>query len=770
METLSRRPLDTIWGSHTVNQYSFGDVFTTFTTLKNFSIESSCYSGGIMRWPGGSLSEDKSSANKFDLTYPNLYSSDSSGGNDNGKGFSTILEYANTHNQHLSMILPVLDYYKLASTGGASQTEAISKQTSDISLFLDRLSNFHDGYYDEAKQLLDRNTITFEIGNEVDHLGWKNGVYDDQLNYGAFAYGAIEALKGNDRAHDLLATDHLEIGVLTGLNAGSAQNIIAELDGSKSGHESVLDDIDKLISHWGLRSNAQGTMLLDDGYSDGCSYDEHVKTLLRWKEALGNHWTDVTLYASEWGVGRSGFDAWNFPSDATDNPYTYVDPSALSATARAELAINDIGARQGAGTIDVYSQLISLGFSETSLWGTVDPAINSSSYHSIWGSTAPWHSASGIAPLSHGGEVLHIMSEDILGKTLLEGNVDVHDGTYEWNSHYFDWDTRMGAGEVNKYAFGNNEEITIFLTVTDIDGYLCTNSGELEYSVDLSKFGGLARTANIQTVGTTFMLDEWRDFRTSALEPLDISSTDEYLYRRLFEAPEVTQSTVDLSGTALTYTFHSDFEVVCITIDRQISKNINGWMLGTPSEDVINGTSSSDSIRTYASNDSIHSGLGSDIVFAGSGHDSIYGDAGNDLLIGRAGNDYINGGLGNDKLRGGRGSDILVGEDGADRLVGHGGNDTLIGGHGHDILKGGDGSDTFVFTEDFGADKIRDFDTSADGDVLDFSEVVDDYSQLSIESSHLGMNTQISVIGSDDYVVLVGISPDMINLDQHILL
>ncbi|MEJ2023054.1 MAG: hypothetical protein P8X43_13790 [Maritimibacter sp.] len=146
METFSRRPLDTIWGSHTLNEYSFGDVFTTFTTLKNFSIESSCYSGGIIRWPGGSFSEDKSGANKFDLTYPNLYSSDSSGGNDNGKGFSTILEYANTHNQHLSMMLPVLDYYKLASTGGASLTEAISKQTSDISLFLDRLSNFHDGY------------------------------------------------------------------------------------------------------------------------------------------------------------------------------------------------------------------------------------------------------------------------------------------------------------------------------------------------------------------------------------------------------------------------------------------------------------------------------------------------------------------------------------------------------------------------------------------------------------------------------------------------
>ncbi|MEJ2023052.1 MAG: calcium-binding protein, partial [Maritimibacter sp.] len=228
--------------------------------------------------------------------------------------------------------------------------------------------------------------------------------------------------------------------------------------------------------------------------------------------------------------------------------------------------------------------------------------------------------------------------------------------------------------------------------------------------------------------------------------------------------------TVDLPGTTLTYTFHSDFEVACITLDRQLRQYVNGWMLGTPSEDVVNGTSSSDSIRTYASNDSIHSGLGSDIVFAGSGHDSIYGDAGNDLLIGRAGNDYINGGSGNDKLRGGRGSDILVGEDGDDRLVGHGGNDTLIGGHGHDILKGGDGSDTFVFTKDFGADKIRDFDTSADGDVLDFSEVVDDYSQLLIETSHLDMNTQISVIGSDDYVVLVGISPDMIDLDQHILL
>ena len=108
--------------------------------------------------------------------------------------------------------------------------------------------------------------------------------------------------------------------------------------------------------------------------------------------------------------------------------------------------------------------------------------------------------------------------------------------------------------------------------------------------------------------------------------------------------------------------------------------------------------------------DSIHKGtlaedlavLGADI-FTALGH-SI-GSAQDDKLIG---NDLAN---------------LLSGEDGDDKLYGKGGNDRLIGGAGNDYLEGGAGNDTYVFSKGHGQDVIYDYQTTANSDTIQFTDL-----------------------------------------------
>ena len=109
---------------------------------------------------------------------------------------------------------------------------------------------------------------------------------------------------------------------------------------------------------------------------------------------------------------------------------------------------------------------------------------------------------------------------------------------------------------------------------------------------------------------------------------------------------------------------------------------------------------SNDLVFLSGQDDSIATAAGRDLVFAGAGNDTASGGNGNDLINGEAGNDSLSGGAGND---------VLFGGDDIDRLVGGTGLDILVGGAGNDILTGGANADRFVFGNNDGTDRIKDF-------------------------------------------------------------
>ena len=76
--------------------------------------------------------------------------------------------------------------------------------------------------------------------------------------------------------------------------------------------------------------------------------------------------------------------------------------------------------------------------------------------------------------------------------------------------------------------------------------------------------------------------------------------------------------------------------------------------------------------------------------------------------------DRLSGDLNDNGLFGGGGNDTLSGLGGNDTLNGGFGDDRLIGGSGDDVLTGAFGADIFIFADNFGADRILDFDADLD--------------------------------------------------------
>ncbi len=172
---------------------------------------------------------------------------------------------------------------------------------------------------------------------------------------------------------------------------------------------------------------------------------------------------------------------------------------------------------------------------------------------------------------------------------------------------------------------------------------------------------------------------------------------------------------------------------------------------GMDGNDLLVGGDGEDHLYGGNGNDILHGGDGDDRLYGQAGDDVLDGDAGNDILQGHNGDDQLDGGTGNDKLYGGNDEDTLTGGDGDDLLYGENGDDTLVIGEGDDTLPGGAGSDTYVLKPDSGTDTINNYDANAAStDIARF----DDVSYQELWFSRSGNHLEITVVGTDDSVVI----------------
>lgn len=157
--------------------------------------------------------------------------------------------------------------------------------------------------------------------------------------------------------------------------------------------------------------------------------------------------------------------------------------------------------------------------------------------------------------------------------------------------------------------------------------------------------------------------------------------------------------------------------------------NTEGWMYGTPGNNLLDGTSIAQRIYGLEGQDTLNGSSGNDFLDGGLDNDTLSGGGDNDTIFGGGGDDYLVGVLENDLLYGGVGNDkYLIGnttiiteyfDEGSDTVETYGGytlgenlenltllgvnpnsgtgnalNNTIIGNAAHNLLDGSTGSDT----------------------------------------------------------------------------
>lgn len=198
-------------------------------------------------------------------------------------------------------------------------------------------------------------------------------------------------------------------------------------------------------------------------------------------------------------------------------------------------------------------------------------------------------------------------------------------------------------------------------------------------------------------------------------------------------------------------------------------------LLGQGGDDTLIGNGGNDILNASAGADSLDGGAGDDIIFmddhdisviGGEGYDRVYANGTSGALtfdLTAAGVEYVSGSTQGDsftaagslvavKLLGRAGADALAGGNANDLLYGEAGADTLIGNGGDDFLSGGAGTDTFVFTSNWGQDKIADF---TDGtDILDMTALGITFADLMISVNAFG-NAVVNYDGQS--ITLLGV-------------
>ncbi|HEX9857685.1 MAG TPA: CAP domain-containing protein [Paracoccaceae bacterium] len=172
----------------------------------------------------------------------------------------------------------------------------------------------------------------------------------------------------------------------------------------------------------------------------------------------------------------------------------------------------------------------------------------------------------------------------------------------------------------------------------------------------------------------------------------------------------------------------------------------------------LTGNAAANELSGNAGANRLTGGGGNDTINGGGGHDTIQGGAGADIGRGANGNDSLLGGDGADFLRGGNGNDVLSGHAGNDRLYGDTGNDRLDGWGGNDRLTGGNGADVFVFRNNYGTDRVLDF-NPAEGDRLRIDDALWGGTSL----------TAAQVVGRYAEVTAAGVVFDFPDTDMLIL-
>ena len=100
-----------------------------------------------------------------------------------------------------------------------------------------------------------------------------------------------------------------------------------------------------------------------------------------------------------------------------------------------------------------------------------------------------------------------------------------------------------------------------------------------------------------------------------------------------------------------------------LNVDRPPMLTVSQTLVGSNSDDILNGNTGDDTISGLGGDDLLSGGSGDDDIFGGDGADTLDGGAGRDVIDGGAGADLIIGSLDEDLIEGGAGNDVIYGDE-----------------------------------------------------------------------------------------------------------
>ena len=428
-------------------------------------------------------------------------------------------------------------------------------------------------------------------------------------------------------------------------------------------------------------------------------------------EAVDIRWTKMQDRIAAWesvlGARNVFMSEWNVGS----SPDSALD------------ALHDYGLAQNAALLEILFESMKLGIDRGAIWGVQQR------------SKTALTSDEGEDDIWAAGELFAMMSAHLPGSHALQQA----------------WDTG-GDTSVVTYGFESDTQLSVFVVARDID----LSDGPV--------------TVNL---GLTGEHDRFSDFSATRLSTTTIGDHPKPRGVVTDATPEIV--TDDGGMPTLRFDMFRDDEIVFLTFTKSDAGDDAVIRRGTVSDDFLSGGTGDDLIKgnwgtdylvSLAGDDDLRGGQGADEIDAGIGDDLLKGGSGADTLIGRDGNDTITGNAGRDRIIAGDGDDLIDGGNGRDIILGGAGNDRIDGGADNDRIWGGAGADHFVFSDNFGFDRIHDFrpgqdyiDVSALGSVSEFADLLPLLSHtgrnivLTMAEGTLVLNRlSLSDIGAEDFI------------------
>lgn len=345
-----------------VKKEAFGTVYTTFNIFGNYKTAVAQVPNNAIRWPGGSLAEDKSATRKYDVTFADIYKEPAPGEADYRaslqRGLTEVMAYAVEKNIPFTMVIPTEPYFNNVTVGQTQVRDFVTKLVR--------------GDYGPLPA-----SITLEIGNETAARGWSNNKFTPgpgSYGYVANAFlGTINSVLTSTTLNP--QKKRVDVAIWIGSTEGGMPNIYNQISAAN------MKTVDGFVHHIGLVGNI-------NEYDFATTTRKFGVAKSWWSKAWGGrNVPEMKLIATEWNVGGC---------DKPTTPAGYLK--------------YDVGARQAPTVVNTFSQMIGGGLDMGMLWG------NQSCISQML-----WHDGE---KLSHGGQAFRLMAESLVGTQLLAGKVD----------------------------------------------------------------------------------------------------------------------------------------------------------------------------------------------------------------------------------------------------------------------------------------------------------------------------------------------------------